>query len=62
MDDGTEGTGYTYTGGFGGAAIAKMAEADLTPLLIGQDVQSPEQMNDFMNQRIHYCLLYTSSR
>lgn len=31
-----------------------MAEADLTPLLIGQDVQSPEQMNDFMNQRIHY--------
>ena len=54
MDDGTEGTGYTYTGGFGGAAIAKMAEADLTPLLIGQDIQSPEQMNDFMNQRIHY--------
>ena len=54
MDDGTEGTGYTYTGGFGGTAIAKMAEADLTPLLIGQDIQSPEQMNDFMNQRIHY--------
>ncbi len=36
LDDGSEGTGYTYTGGKGGRAIAAMIEHDLAPFLIGQ--------------------------
>ena len=35
LEDGRNGSGYTYTGGFGGAAIAKIIENDLTPLLVG---------------------------
>ena len=54
MDDSQEGIGYTYTGGFGGASIAKMIDTDLAPLLIDQEFTSPEQMNNYMNQRIHY--------
>ncbi len=54
LSDGSIGTGYTYTGGFGGAAIAKMIESDLKPLLIGKEVLPPEQMMKYMNTRIHY--------
>ena len=54
LENGRIGCGYTYTGGFGGAAIAKMLEQDLTPQLIGVPMNSPEKMNDYMNQHIHY--------
>ncbi len=54
LEDGRTGTGYTYTGGFGGAAIAVMLKKDLVPQLIGIEMQSPSEMNDYMNQHIHY--------
>ncbi len=34
---GTEGVGYTYTVGKGGAAVAALIERELRPLLIGAD-------------------------
>ena len=37
LADGTEGTGYTYTGGKGGHAIKAMIDHDLTPFLVGKD-------------------------
>ncbi len=54
LEDGRSGVGYTYTGGFGGAAIAKMLENDLIPQLIGLEMKTPYEMNDYMNQHIHY--------
>jgi hypothetical protein len=33
LSDGRYATGYTYTGGRGGSAIAKLIEDDLTPFL-----------------------------
>ncbi len=54
LDDGRCGTGYTYTGGFGGAATAKMLEADLKRQLIGHEYTSPFELNDYMNKCIHY--------
>lgn len=54
LEDGRNGSGYTYTGGFGGAAIAKIIENDLTPLLVGIEMTTPDRMNDYMNQHIHY--------
>ena len=54
MEDGSQGTGYTYTGGFGGVAIADMLSKDLTPAMEGMEYTTPEKMNDFMNQRVHY--------
>ena len=35
LDNGLVGTGYTYTGGKGGHAIASMIEFDLAPMLVG---------------------------
>lgn len=52
--DGSEGTGYTYTGGRGGVAIKSMIDHDLAPSLIGQDGSSPEACADFMEWHIHY--------
>lgn len=54
LADGTEGTGYTYTGGKGGHAIAAMIEHDLTPFLIGQDTTNVEALNDAMQWHVHY--------
>lgn len=54
LDDGSQGTGYTYTGGFGGASIAKMLETDLVPLMVGEVFTTPEELNALMNRRIHY--------
>lgn len=53
-ENGNNGTGYTYTGGFGGAAIAKVLTQDLVPQLIGKELDSLEEMNDYMNRCIHY--------
>lgn len=54
LEDGHEGTGYTYTGGFGGRAIADMIEYDLKPGLIDRDAVSIETLWAYMNRRVHY--------
>lgn len=54
LDDGSEGTGYTYTGGKGGRAIIAMLEHDLAPFLQGQDAGPVEDLNDAMQWHIHY--------
>jgi len=52
--DGREGTGYTYTGGFGGHAILAMINHDLRAFLLGQDAASIDALYDAMQWRIHY--------
>lgn len=54
LADGTEGTGYTYTGGRGGRAIAALIEHDLTPFLIGRDAETVEDLYDAMQWHVHY--------
>lgn len=51
---GLEGTGYTYTGGKGGRAIAAMIEADLMPFLINRDCEDVEAIYDAMQWHVHY--------
>jgi len=40
LDDGTIGTGYTYTGGRGGHAILAMIDHDLIPQIVGRDASN----------------------
>ncbi len=54
FDSGAVGTGYTYTGGIGGAAIATMLEVDFKPRLIGKEVGDLYEMNAFLNTAVHY--------
>ena len=54
LDDGREGTGYTYTGGKGGHAIAAMIEHDLAPFLVGREAGEVEALNDAMQWHVHY--------
>ncbi len=54
LADGTEGTGYTYTGGFGGRAIHAMVQQDFTPALIGQDARAVEHISDMLENRVTY--------
>ncbi len=54
LEDGTSGTGYTYTGGKGGYAIKAMIEHDLAPVLLGKDGDDIETLYDFMEWHIHY--------
>ncbi len=54
LADGAEGTGYTYTGGRGGRAIAAMIEHDLAPMLVGRDPEPVESLHDAMQGHIHY--------
>lgn len=54
LEDGTEGVGYTYTGGVGGRAIYYMVEHDLKPSLIGEDASRIEKIWYDMNWKIHY--------
>lgn len=54
LGDGTEGTGYTYTGGRGGRAIVAMIEHDLAPFLVGQDGTTVEALYDAMQWHMHY--------
>ena len=42
LDDGTEGLGYTYTGGRGGQAVLAMIRQDLGPFLIGREANDVE--------------------
>ncbi|MEX0281276.1 MAG: mandelate racemase/muconate lactonizing enzyme family protein [Arenibacterium sp.] len=52
--DGAEGTGYTYTGGKGGRAIAAMVKHDLAPFLLGQQVDDIDALYDAMQWHVHY--------
>lgn len=54
LADGSEGTGYTYTGGRGGRAILAMLEHDLAPYLIGRDGNDVEALNAAMHWHLHY--------
>lgn len=52
--DGTEGTGYTYTGGYGGRAILNMINQDFIPVLIGKDSTAVENLTEEINIRVNY--------
>jgi len=54
LSDGSEGTGYTYTGGRGGHSIKAMIEHDLAPFLIGKDAAAVEELYDAMQWHVHY--------
>ncbi|CAM4414354.1 3,6-anhydro-alpha-L-galactonate cycloisomerase [Vibrio agarivorans] len=54
LEDGSQGTGYTYTGGKGGYSIKAMLEHDIQPALIGKDATQIEEIYDFMEWHIHY--------
>jgi L-alanine-DL-glutamate epimerase-like enolase superfamily enzyme len=54
LADGTEGTGYTYTGGKGGHAIKAMIDHDLTPFLVGKDAVGIDEIYDGLLWHIHY--------
>lgn len=54
FEDGSEGTGYTYTGGKGGHAIKAMIDHDLANALIGQDGSDIDGIYDFMEWHLHY--------
>jgi L-alanine-DL-glutamate epimerase-like enolase superfamily enzyme len=54
LSDGSVGTGYTYTGGKGGHAIAAMIEHDLAPFLMGKDASAVEHLYEAMQWHVHY--------
>ncbi|CAM3729119.1 MULTISPECIES: mandelate racemase/muconate lactonizing enzyme family protein [Paenibacillus] len=54
LENGSEGVGYTYTGGVGGRAICQMIEHDLKPFLLGKDASCIEKHWEEMNWKIHY--------
>ncbi|MTI16023.1 mandelate racemase/muconate lactonizing enzyme family protein [Rhodobacteraceae bacterium RKSG542] len=54
LEDGSVGTGYTYTGGKGGTAVLAMIRDDLAPMLLGKDGDEVEKLYDAMQVHIHY--------
>ncbi len=54
LNDGSQGTGYTYTGGKGGRAIVAMLEYDFKEVLIGKDGTDIDGIYDFLEWHIHY--------
>lgn len=54
LKDGSEGTGYTYTGGRGGHAIKSMIEHDIAPFLIGKDGSKVEEIYEALEWHMHY--------
>jgi len=54
LSNGSEGTGYTYTGGKGGHAITAMLEHDIVPALIGKEAAQVEEIHDFLEWHLHY--------
>lgn len=54
LEDGRQGTGYTYTGGKGGHAILAMIRHDLAPILIGRDASAIDAILDAMEWHVHY--------
>ena len=53
-DDGSQGVGYTYTGGKGGRAIYSLLNDELTPFLLNKDATEIEQLNEQMQWHLHY--------
>ncbi len=54
LEDGSVGTGYSYTGGKGGHAVAAMIRHDLAPFLIGRDADDVESLYEAMQWHVHY--------
>ena len=54
LNNGLQGTGYTYTGGRGGAAIKAMLDSDVIPFILGRDPLNLEQINDDLQWHLHY--------
>ena len=54
LEDGSEGTGYTYTGGRGGIAIKALLDADIKPFLLGKDPTEVELINQELQGHLHY--------
>ena len=54
LHDGSEGTGYTYTGGRGGRAIAALIEHDVVPQILGRCAKAVEQIHDDLQWHLHY--------
>lgn len=54
LSDGSSGTGYTYTGGKGGRAIAAMIAYDLAPMLKGHGAEDIDALYDAMQWYVHY--------
>lgn len=54
LADGSQGTGYTYTGGKGGRAIRAVVEHELARFLIGRDATDIDEIYDGMWWHIHY--------
>ncbi len=54
LADGSQGTGYTYTGGKGGHAIVAMIKHDLVPFLKGQDASAIDDLYEAMQWHVHY--------
>ena len=54
LDDGSEGVGYTYTGGRGGRAVEAMIASDLAPFLEGREAAPVEDLHDAMQDYMHY--------
>ena len=54
LSDGSQGTGYTYTGGRGGHAILAMIQHDLAPYLEGREFQKISDIYDAMQWHMHY--------
>ena len=53
LEDGSEGTGYTYTGGKGGHAIKAMVDNDFG-VLVGMEGTDIDGIYDFLEWHIHY--------
>lgn len=54
LDDGREGTGYTYTGGRGGRAIASLIRHDIVPQILGRPAEPVERIHDDLQWHLHY--------
>lgn len=54
LSDGSEGTGYCYTGGRGGQSIRAMIAHDLASFLTGQDASGVEALYEAMQWHVHY--------
>ena len=54
LEDGSEGTGYTYTGGRGGRAVEALLVHDLAPFVTGRDAADVQAVHDAMQWHVHY--------
>ena len=54
LQNGDEGTGYTYTGGTGGHSIMAMLDNDIKPFLLGKHSSDIEKLNKDLYWHLHY--------